>query len=353
MPWDTSASWPSARQRHTWQSLMPGARQRNRTKGDVARVIETVFPRRRREVIDALRRGTVPANGLDLLAVGLDHFGPALDAELDEVSGGSAVFKAVRGEYGSGKTFFTRHLAERALRRGWASAEVQVSETDTPTADGLAAWVGGQPHVAAAVKRQAGIRGDLDHFGAMAFLQGLLTVLKAPLGAPLVDAMRRVLLGELPVGVDFSRRATERLDALRAGLGDRVDAERTVVLHEAGETRWWTWVGGRANAVLDAALKAVAPGLCDPDSTHTDNHIALRADAGLDELEAALAAARRRFGKDLAGVEPEATRRAIQGLKFADLLPDALARVTLGKRLADHLGAANTLRQPRVERRTG
>ena len=56
---------------------------------------------------------------------------------------------------------------------------MQVSETDTPTADGLAAWVGGQPHVAAAVKRQAGIRGDLDHFGAMAFLQGLLTVLKA------------------------------------------------------------------------------------------------------------------------------------------------------------------------------
>ncbi len=92
----------------------------------------TVSPRRRREVIDALRRGTVPANGLDLLAVGLDRFGPALEAELDAVSGGSAVFKAVRGEYGSGKTFFTRHLAERALRRGWASAEVQVSETETP-----------------------------------------------------------------------------------------------------------------------------------------------------------------------------------------------------------------------------
>ncbi len=231
-----------------------------------------VSPRRRREVIDALRRGTVPANGLDLLAVGLERFGPALDAELDAVAGGSAVFKAVRGEYGSGKTFFTRHLAERALRRGWATAEVQVSETETPlhrletvyrriteslrtasvppsafrsvldgwlftlesdavaadpglasasdlevtaavdrllesrlaevssktpalaqalrgyrtaslagdapTADGLAAWVGGQPHVAASAKRAAGLRGDLDHFGAMAFLQGLLTVLQ-------------------------------------------------------------------------------------------------------------------------------------------------------------------------------
>lgn len=231
----------------------------------------TVSPRRRREVVDALRRGTVPANGLDLLAVGLERFSDALDAELDAVESGSAVFKAVRGEYGSGKTFFTRHLAERALRRGWATAEVQVSETETPlhkletvyrritealrtatvppsafrsvldgwlltlesdaisadpalehsdvaltaavdrllearlaavssktpafaqalrgyraaslsgdgaTADGLAAWVGGQPHVAASAKRTAGLRGDLDHFGAMAFLQGLLTVLK-------------------------------------------------------------------------------------------------------------------------------------------------------------------------------
>jgi hypothetical protein len=41
-------------------------------------------------------------------------------------------FKAVRGEYGSGKTFFTRWLQERAMARGFAVAEVQVSETETP-----------------------------------------------------------------------------------------------------------------------------------------------------------------------------------------------------------------------------
>lgn len=230
-----------------------------------------VSTRRRREVIDALRRGTVPSHGLDLLAVGLDRFAPALEGELDTVAGGGSVFKAVRGEYGSGKTFFTRHLSERALRRGFAAAEVQVSETETPlhrletvyrriteslrtasappsafrsvldswlftieedalaadpsleahtarlgsavdvllehrlagvstrapafaialrayrqalsdqdlpTADALAAWLGGQPHVAAAAKRKAGVRGDLDHFGAMGFLQGLLLVLR-------------------------------------------------------------------------------------------------------------------------------------------------------------------------------
>ncbi len=229
-------------------------------------------PRRRREVISALRRGTVPASGLDLLAVGLDRFVPALDAELDAVAGGGAAFKAVRGEYGSGKTFLTRYVAERALGRAFATAEVQISETETPlhkletvyrrigeslrtssfppsafrpvldswlftlqsdaiaadpqlaergeadvneaverllekrlavvsvhtpafaqalrayraavlagdaaTADALAAWLGGQPHVAASAKRSAGIRGELDHFGAMGFLQGLLEVLR-------------------------------------------------------------------------------------------------------------------------------------------------------------------------------
>ena len=231
-----------------------------------------VSVRRRREVIDALRRGTVPESGLDLLAVGLERFDAAISGELDTVAGGGAVFKAVRGEYGSGKTFFTRHLAERAMRRGFAAAEVQISETQTPlhrletvyrrvtesmrtssippsafrsvldswlftvendvleadpslehadqstltaavdtlleqrvaavssrtpvfaqalrgyrsalargdgaTADALAAWMGGQPQVAASAKRAAGIRGDLDHFGAMAFLQGVLTVLR-------------------------------------------------------------------------------------------------------------------------------------------------------------------------------
>lgn len=87
---------------------------------------------RRRTVIDALRRGAVPDSGLDLLATGLDRFEAALDAELDAVASGGSVFKAVRGEYGSGKTFFTRWLGERAKRRNFAVAEIQVSENETP-----------------------------------------------------------------------------------------------------------------------------------------------------------------------------------------------------------------------------
>ncbi|MFE3018941.1 BREX system ATP-binding protein BrxD [Streptomyces sp. NPDC059256] len=222
---------------------------------------------RRRTVLDALRRGAVPESGLDLLATGLDRYEAALNSELDAVASGASVFKAVRGEYGSGKTFFTRWLGERAKRRGLAVAEIQVSETETPlhrletvyrrlterlatasfppsalrpvvdawfyaleedslaagasedelpaeveklltarlaevsrhapsfatalrgyraalaagdetTAAAVLAWLGGQPHVAAAARRSAGVRGELDHFGALGFLQGLLTVLR-------------------------------------------------------------------------------------------------------------------------------------------------------------------------------
>lgn len=96
---------------------------------------ETVSPARRRAVIDALRRGTVPGAGLDLFAVGLEQFENALDGELDTVATGNAQFKALRGEYGSGKTFFARWLAERAKRRHMATAEIQISPTRcaTPT----------------------------------------------------------------------------------------------------------------------------------------------------------------------------------------------------------------------------
>ncbi|MCK9900623.1 ATP-binding protein [Parafrankia colletiae] len=226
---------------------------------------------RRRDVLDALRRGAVPAAGLDLLAVGLDRFERATIEDLAAVATGGSVFKAVRGEYGSGKTFITRWLAERAKKAGLATAEVQISENETPlhrletvyrrlterlttatfppsalrqvvdgwfyaleedvlavdeaagvnaaaldravgelvdrrladvgrtapafaaalrgyraalatgdeaTAAAVLAWLGGQPHVAASARRAAGVRGDLDHFGALGFLQGLLVVLR-------------------------------------------------------------------------------------------------------------------------------------------------------------------------------
>ena len=76
-----------------------------------------ISPRRREEIIDALRRGTVPQNSLDAFAVGLDRFEPALKEELEKVASSGGVFKAVRGEYGCGKTFFSRWLQIRHENR--------------------------------------------------------------------------------------------------------------------------------------------------------------------------------------------------------------------------------------------
>ncbi|UKA76472.1 BREX system ATP-binding protein BrxD [Arthrobacter sp. FW306-07-I] len=273
-----------------------------------------ISPRRRREVIDALRRGTVPQQGLDVLAVGLDKFDPAISQELESVAMGGAVFKAVRGEYGSGKTFFARWLVEAAKKRGFATAEIQVSETETPLhrletvyrrvtenlatsefapsalreivdgwffaleqdviaagsasrehpeafdtavvalmerrleavtrtapafsavlrgyrealrdahisqAEGLLAWLGGQPHVAASIRRTAGIRGELDHFGALGSLQGLLTILRDSEYKGLV-----IVLDEVETLQRVRSDVREKsLNALRQ-LVDEVDAGR-------------------------------------------------------------------------------------------------------------------------------
>lgn len=271
-------------------------------------------PRRRREIVDALRRGTVPRRGLDAFAVGLDGFGAALADELAAVAAGGAQFKAVRGEYGAGKTFFVRWLQEQAKRRGFAAAEVQIAETETPlhrletvyrrlverlstadtrqgalrsildnwfyaleedvlaeggvaegetdallartaellerrlaevarhapafaaalrawrraaaagergTAEALLAWIGGQPNVGAAARRYAGLKGDLDHFGALSFLQGLLVILRDSGFAGLV-----VILDEVETLQRVRGDVREKsLNALRQWV-DEVDAGR-------------------------------------------------------------------------------------------------------------------------------
>lgn len=231
----------------------------------------TISPRRREQVLDALRRGTVPQEGLGSLAVGLERFQSTVAEDLERVGGGGGAFKAIRGEYGCGKTFFSRWLQEQARAQKFATAEVQISESETPlhrletvyrrlteriatgagssgafrgiidtwfyaleedvlssgkvdgndqaalvvaanklmeqrldsisrnapafaaalrgyrsalasgdsaTAEGLIAWVAGQPNVSATIKRAANLKGDVDHYAALSFLQGLLVVLR-------------------------------------------------------------------------------------------------------------------------------------------------------------------------------
>ena len=227
--------------------------------------------------------------------------------------------KAVRGEYGTGKTFFGRWLQERARAKGFATSEVQINETETPLhrletiyrrlverlgtadsntgafrgvidgwffaleqdvladgtvdgndaaallerttalmetklttisktapafsavlrtyrralaagdnqlAEGLISWLAGQPNVAAGVKRAAGIKGDLDHFGAANFLIGLLTILRDSGFPGLV-----LVLDEVETLQRMRADTRERgLNALRQ-LIDEIDAGRFVGLY--------------------------------------------------------------------------------------------------------------------------
>ena len=269
---------------------------------------------RREDIVGALRRGTVPSSGLDALAVGIETFAPTLDEELDAVAAGRGGFKAVRGEYGTGKTFFGRWLQERARARGFAASEVQINETETPLhkletvyrrlverlgtadtgvdafrgvidgwfyaleqdvladesvdagnadellartdalmearlatinkaapafsavlrtyrravadgdtmlADGLISWLAGQPNVAASVKRAAGIKGDLDHFGATNFIVGLLTILRDSGFAGLVlvldevETLQRMRTDTREKGLNALRQWIDEIDAGR------------------------------------------------------------------------------------------------------------------------------------------
>jgi hypothetical protein len=61
-----------------------------------------------------------------------------------------------------------------AVLRAYHAAAVA---EDHALAEGLIAWLMGQPNVSADIKRQAGIKGEIDHTGALGFLRGLLAVL--------------------------------------------------------------------------------------------------------------------------------------------------------------------------------
>lgn len=78
-------------------------------------------------IINALRRGTVPGSGLERIAVGLDMEEGVIRAQLDYVSQGGGDIKFIRGDYGSGKTFLVARALEMAREKGFVTAHVVIS----------------------------------------------------------------------------------------------------------------------------------------------------------------------------------------------------------------------------------
>jgi adenosylhomocysteinase len=78
-------------------------------------------------IINALRRGTVPAGGLERIAVGLDVEEGVISRQLDYVAEGGGDLKFIRGEYGSGKTFLVARTLEIARSKGFVTSHVVIS----------------------------------------------------------------------------------------------------------------------------------------------------------------------------------------------------------------------------------
>jgi adenosylhomocysteinase len=78
-------------------------------------------------IINALRRGTVPADGLARIVVGLEVEEGVIGRQLDFVAEGGGDLKFVRGDFGSGKTFLVARALEIAADKGFATVHVFVS----------------------------------------------------------------------------------------------------------------------------------------------------------------------------------------------------------------------------------
>ncbi|MGB8383985.1 MAG: BREX system ATP-binding protein BrxD, partial [Dermatophilaceae bacterium] len=180
--------------------------------------LETVY----RRVTESLRTASMPPSAfrgvLDSWLFTLESDVVAADPSL-QARGSAALGQAVDQLLEARlATVSTRTPIFAQALRGYRSA---LASGAAATADGLAAWMGGQPQVAATAKRAAGIRGELDHFGAMGFLQGLLTVLRDAGHPGLVLVLDEVETLQRVRG-DVRDRA---LNALRQ-LIDEIDAGR-------------------------------------------------------------------------------------------------------------------------------
>jgi adenosylhomocysteinase len=80
-------------------------------------------------IINALRRGTVPAGGLERIAVGLEVEEGVISKQLDYVAQSGGDTKFIRGEYGSGKTFLVARSLEIARGKGFVTSHVVISSS--------------------------------------------------------------------------------------------------------------------------------------------------------------------------------------------------------------------------------
>ena len=81
-------------------------------------------------IVESLRLGEVPDIGLDVISTGIDEHLAAFEREFPRIESGSGRIRFLRGDFGTGKTFFLKALAARAHEAGLATAYVRISYPD-------------------------------------------------------------------------------------------------------------------------------------------------------------------------------------------------------------------------------
>lgn len=163
-----------------------------------------------------------------------------------------------------------------------------------------------------------------EHGGPLTWLSG-----SRSLPRDLCQAMRRVLLGEAPTGVARTHRADDGLATLRASYARTVapTAPRVLVEENTGKTRWWTYGGGLSNQTLLHVLGRVAPELLAPDSTWDNLSITVHPTAaGAAALEDARREILRRAQDEPDLLRPPVDERALEHVKFGDMVPVDMLR---------------------------
>ena len=204
------------------------------------------------------------------------------------------------GDQAGGRVLLLAGRSWRVTSIDWTRRIIQVEPSDLP---GVARWTGGG----------------------------------TSLGSEIARGVRDVLAGATPPGVSMSRRATERLAAVRAEHTWVREGATVVVTDEQGRVRWWTFAGRRANNWL----ASLVPGLRHEVSAVDDRWIALDGGTRVDAVRAALATA----DVSQASLAGWISDEAVADLKFADCLPRRLALSEVEARLRDDATVVRALNE--------
>ena len=155
------------------------------------------------------------------------------------------------------------------------------------------------------------------------------------LGFRLAQAIKRVLARD-SMRECWSRRAQDQINSMRQDY-PWIDGDCTVLLSGAeGHSTWWTFGGVRANAALANELGQLLGTTVDHDSLSL-----MFANSRPAELQTAITELR---AKAVETLRPGVDEKAIDGLKFSECLPVALAQQMLEARLQDQDALSESLR---------